>query len=55
MYRIGCFRDDIVFLIYVYQRWIYRVDKTRVNEFGYVGEEAETPNGDTVANHPHAD
>lgn len=34
MYRIGCFRDDIVFLVYLYQRWIYRVDPTRVNEFG---------------------
>jgi len=34
MYRIGCFRDDIVFLVYVYQRWIYRVDPTRVNEYG---------------------
>ncbi|MFH4980523.1 hypothetical protein AB6A40_007232 [Gnathostoma spinigerum] len=34
MYRIGCFRDDIIFLIYIYQRWIYRVDPTRVNEFG---------------------
>lgn len=37
MYRLGCFRDDIVFLVYVYQRWIYRVDPTRVNEFGTTG------------------
>lgn len=34
MYRIGCFRDDIIFIIYLYQRWIYRVDPKRVNEFG---------------------
>ncbi|VDM37406.1 unnamed protein product [Toxocara canis] len=34
MYRIGCFRDDIIFLVYIYQRWIYRVDPTRVNEYG---------------------
>ncbi|CAD6187579.1 unnamed protein product [Caenorhabditis auriculariae] len=34
MYRIGCFRDDIIFLIYLYQRYIYRVDPTRMNEFG---------------------
>ncbi|VDN57738.1 unnamed protein product [Dracunculus medinensis] len=34
MYRLGCFRDDIVFFIYMYQRWIYRVDPTRVNEYG---------------------
>ena len=25
MYRIGCFRDDIVFFIFLYQRYIYRV------------------------------
>ncbi|XP_050521080.1 putative lipid scramblase CLPTM1 [Daktulosphaira vitifoliae] len=35
MYRLGCFRDDVVFFIFLYQRWIYRVDPTRVNEFGY--------------------
>lgn len=29
MHRISCFRDDIIFVIYMYQRWIYRVDKTR--------------------------
>lgn len=34
MYRLGCFRDDIIFLIYLYQKWIYRVDPNRVNEFG---------------------
>ncbi|PAV87024.1 hypothetical protein WR25_12697 isoform A [Diploscapter pachys] len=34
MYRIGCFRDDIIFVIYLYQRWIYRIDPTRVNEYG---------------------
>uniref|UniRef100_A0A915IZ06 Methyltransferase-like protein 22 n=1 Tax=Romanomermis culicivorax TaxID=13658 RepID=A0A915IZ06_ROMCU len=41
MYRIGCFRDDIIFLIYLYQRWIYRVDPKRMNEFGVSGEELE--------------
>ncbi|PNJ11931.1 putative lipid scramblase CLPTM1 isoform X2 [Pongo pygmaeus] len=39
MYRIGCLRDDVVFFIYLYQRWIYRVDPTRVNEFGMSGED----------------
>uniref|UniRef100_A0A1I7UG14 Cleft lip and palate transmembrane protein 1 homolog n=1 Tax=Caenorhabditis tropicalis TaxID=1561998 RepID=A0A1I7UG14_9PELO len=34
LYRIGCFRDDIIFLIYLYQRYAYRVDPTRLNEFG---------------------
>ncbi|CAF5160406.1 unnamed protein product, partial [Rotaria sp. Silwood1] len=34
MYRLGCFRDDIIFFIYLYQRYIYPVDRTRINEFG---------------------
>merc|ERR1719339_235614 len=38
MYRLGCFRDDIVFFIFLYQRYIYKEDKTRVNEFGYSAE-----------------
>lgn len=29
---------DIVFFIYLYQRWIYRVDPKRMNEFGTSGE-----------------
>uniref|UniRef100_A0A7E4VGE1 Cleft lip and palate associated transmembrane protein 1 n=1 Tax=Panagrellus redivivus TaxID=6233 RepID=A0A7E4VGE1_PANRE len=44
LYRIGCFRDDIIFLIYIYQRWIYRVDPKRVNEYG---TSMETPDGVT--------
>jgi hypothetical protein len=39
MYRLGCFRDDIIFLIFLYQRWIYRVDHSRVNEFGVSGDD----------------
>lgn len=29
MHRLSCFRDDAIFVIYLYQRWIYKVDKTR--------------------------
>lgn len=29
MHRISCFRDDAVFIVYLYQRWAYRVDNTR--------------------------
>lgn len=39
LHRLACFRDDVVFLVYLYQRWIYGVDPTRVNEFGQVLEE----------------
>ena len=36
---------DVIFLIYVYQRWIYPVDKRRVNEFGFVGEDDQVAEG----------
>merc|ERR1712165_580155 len=41
MYRIGCFRDDVVFFIFLYQRYIYKMDPTRVNEFGVSAEMLE--------------
>lgn len=31
------FSPDVVFFVYLYQRWIYRVDPNRVNEFGTSG------------------
>ncbi|XP_065364074.1 lipid scramblase CLPTM1L [Calliphora vicina] len=30
-HRVACLRDDIVFLIYLYQRWLYPVDKKRLD------------------------
>ncbi|DBB17996.1 hypothetical protein WJX82_010310 [Trebouxia sp. C0006] len=38
LHRLSVFRDDLVFLVYIYQRYAYRVDKKRPNEFGYVAE-----------------
>ncbi len=35
--------SDIVFFIYLYQRWIYRVDPKRVNEYGTSGEDHKVP------------
>lgn len=43
------FDADIIFCIYVYQRWIYRVDPKRMNEFGTSGEMFDDPN---VAENP---
>jgi hypothetical protein len=40
-HRIACFRDDIIFFGYLYQRWKYPVDKTRPNEFGRAYDDAE--------------
>uniref|UniRef100_A0A1D1YVH0 Cleft lip and palate transmembrane protein 1 n=1 Tax=Anthurium amnicola TaxID=1678845 RepID=A0A1D1YVH0_9ARAE len=39
LHRLSVFRDDVIFLIYLYQRWMYPVDKKRVNEFGFGGED----------------
>ncbi|RKP23624.1 hypothetical protein SYNPS1DRAFT_18312, partial [Syncephalis pseudoplumigaleata] len=38
LHRLACLRDDVVFFVYLYQRWIYPVDPTRANEYGQVGE-----------------
>ncbi|KAH7318326.1 cleft lip and palate transmembrane protein 1-domain-containing protein [Stachybotrys elegans] len=46
LHRLATFRDDIIFFIYLYQRWQYRVDYTRVNEFGQGGEDAEEDEGE---------
>ncbi|EPQ59002.1 cleft lip and palate transmembrane 1 [Gloeophyllum trabeum ATCC 11539] len=42
LHRLACFRDDLVFLVFLYQRWIYRIDPKRINEYGQVmeGEDA---------------
>ena len=38
LYRIGCLRDDVIFFIFLYQKWIYPIDPKRLNEFGTSGE-----------------
>merc|ERR1711974_514810 len=36
-------RDDVVFFIFLYQRYLYPIDHTRPDEYGLVyGEEAQT-------------
>ncbi|XP_071224980.1 lipid scramblase CLPTM1L-like isoform X1 [Salvelinus alpinus] len=44
-HRLACFRDDVVFLVYLYQRWLYPVDKTRMNEYGLSYNEEDKPKG----------
>lgn len=39
LHRLSCFRDDVVFIIYLYQRWIYAVDPDRLNEYGQATDE----------------
>jgi hypothetical protein len=46
LHRLACLRDDVVYLVYLYQRWIYREDKRRRNEFGQIGEDVNDENDD---------
>ncbi|QIX01943.1 hypothetical protein AMS68_007460 [Peltaster fructicola] len=39
LHRLATFRDDIIFFVYLYQSWAYRVDYDRVNEFGQGGDD----------------
>ncbi|KAI1284293.1 cleft lip and palate transmembrane 1 [Xylaria sp. FL0933] len=41
LHRLATLRDDVIFFIYLYQRWAYKIDYTRVNEFGQGGEDDE--------------
>eukprot|EP01134_Creolimax_fragrantissima_P004404 CFRG4404T1 len=33
LHRLACLRDDVIFFIYLYQKWIYPVDPNRRNEY----------------------
>ncbi|KAF2454532.1 CLPTM1 domain-containing protein [Lineolata rhizophorae] len=41
LHRLATLRDDVIFFVYLYQSWRYKVDYTRVNEFGQGGEDEE--------------
>ena len=53
-FAVGCFRDDIVFFIFLYQRYIYKVDSKRVNEFGFSAEMLDEKNKDITSGVPAA-
>ncbi|KAI9360513.1 cleft lip and palate transmembrane protein 1-domain-containing protein [Pilaira anomala] len=38
LHRLACLRDDFVFFVYLYQRHAYKVDPTRANEYGQIGD-----------------
>ncbi|XP_072945847.1 lipid scramblase CLPTM1L [Epargyreus clarus] len=40
-HRVACFRDDLVFLVYLYQRWLYPVDKSRTDTASSMDETPE--------------
>ena len=52
-HRVMTLRDDIVFFIYLYQRYLYPVDKTRPNEFGRAYEEEEEEGSGAAEKQPN--
>ncbi|KAL9106598.1 MAG: hypothetical protein Q9227_008381 [Pyrenula ochraceoflavens] len=46
LHRLATFRDDIIFFIWVYQSYKYKVDYSRVNEFGQGGESEDEGEGE---------
>jgi len=41
LHRLATLRDDVIFFIWLYQKWVYKVDYKRINEFGQGGEEED--------------
>ncbi|KAK4505347.1 hypothetical protein PRZ48_003310 [Zasmidium cellare] len=41
LHRLATLRDDVIFFVYLYQAWAYKVDYTRVNEFGQGGDDED--------------
>ncbi|KAF2865566.1 cleft lip and palate transmembrane protein 1-domain-containing protein [Massariosphaeria phaeospora] len=52
LHRLATLRDDIIFFVYLYQTYMYKVDYTRVNEFGQGGDDEEEE--EKMANKPIA-
>lgn len=50
LHRLATLRDDVIFFIWLYQSWKYKVDYTRVNEFGQGGEDEEEEQTASKAN-----
>ncbi|WPH03987.1 Hypothetical protein R9X50_00687100 [Acrodontium crateriforme] len=46
LHRLATLRDDVIFFVYLYQAWAYRVDYSRVNEFGQGGDDDEAEKKD---------
>jgi len=41
LHRLATLRDDVIFFVWLYQSWKYKVDYKRVNEFGQGGDSDE--------------
>lgn len=50
LHRLATLRDDVIFFVYLYQAYKYKIDHSRVNEFGQGGEDEAIE--EKVANKP---
>jgi hypothetical protein len=50
LHRLATLRDDVIFFVYLYQSYKYKVDYTRVNEFGQGGDDEQLE--EKIANKP---
>mmetsp|Transcript_18180 Transcript_18180/g.63887 ORF Transcript_18180/g.63887 Transcript_18180/m.63887 type:complete len:778 (+) Transcript_18180:179-2512(+) len=48
-HRFMTLRDDIIFFVFLYQRYIYRVDQSRPDEYGFVYADAPTEKSEITA------
>ncbi|KNC85687.1 hypothetical protein SARC_02136 [Sphaeroforma arctica JP610] len=51
LHRLACLRDDVIFFVYLYQKWVYPVDPNRRNEFeggDAAGNKDETESGGDI-------
>lgn len=50
LHRLATLRDDVIFFVYLYQSYKYKIDYTRVNEFGQGGDDEQVE--EKIANKP---
>lgn len=50
LHRLATLRDDVIFFVYLYQSYKYKIDYKRVNEFGQGGDDEEVE--EKIANKP---
>jgi hypothetical protein len=55
LHRLATLRDDVIFFIWLYQGWKYKVDYKRVNEFGQGGDSDEEAEEEVVSNAAEAE
>jgi hypothetical protein len=54
LHRLATLRDDVIFFIWLYQGWKYKVDYKRVNEFGQGGDSDEEAEEEVVSDQVEA-